>query len=265
MPLSGKPDERSPFRSSLSLPGLADATCPLPSFFGAFLVAAIILIAVVHSNDELKIELRMLRGAFLMILLVFLIILNVSVWRTNGVSYTKHFDLETSDRQASQRLVALASILGMMWASFVMAVAHAAQRQWTSVLRFMPLVLWLFIIAFMLNPMRRFYHDTRMWTLGCLWRIVVAPLHRVRFADFWIADQLNSLTLVLLDFEYMVCFLVRVDVMSDAVTSSSSICSSPATNIRQVRFLASFVFLLTLCCLALIPVAVEAAYQTLDN
>lgn len=26
------------------------------------------------------------------------------------------------------------------------------------------------------------------------------------FADFWLADQLNSLSTVLLDFEYMICF-----------------------------------------------------------
>lgn len=37
-------------------------------------------------------------------------------------------------------------------------------------------------------------------------RIATAPFHYVGFADFWLADQLNSLTTVLLDFEYLVCF-----------------------------------------------------------
>ena len=43
-------------------------------------------------------------------------------------------------------------------------------------------------------------------------RIVTAPFHHVGFADFWLADQLNSLATVLLDLEYMVCFYaVEVD------------------------------------------------------
>lgn len=36
--------------------------------------------------------------------------------------------------------------------------------------------------------------------------MVTAPFHRVGFADFWLADQLNSLGVVLLDLEYLVCF-----------------------------------------------------------
>lgn len=37
-------------------------------------------------------------------------------------------------------------------------------------------------------------------------RIISAPLHRVRFCDFWLADQLNSLVPILLDIEYTSCF-----------------------------------------------------------
>ena len=35
---------------------------------------------------------------------------------------------------------------------------------------------------------------------------MTAPLHPVGFADFWLADQLNSLTVVLLDFQFLICF-----------------------------------------------------------
>ena len=43
-------------------------------------------------------------------------------------------------------------------------------------------------------------------------RIVTAPFHHVGFADFWLADQLNSLTIVLLDIEFFICFYaVEVD------------------------------------------------------
>jgi hypothetical protein len=31
----------------------------------------------------------------------------------------------------------------------------------------------------------------------------------VGFADFWLADQLNSLVAALLDFQFLICFYVR--------------------------------------------------------
>ena len=37
-------------------------------------------------------------------------------------------------------------------------------------------------------------------------RIFTSPFQHVGFADFWLADQLNSLVIVLLDFEFMACF-----------------------------------------------------------
>jgi len=43
-------------------------------------------------------------------------------------------------------------------------------------------------------------------------RIFTAPFHYVGFADFWLADQLISLTTVLLDLEYLICFYsIEVD------------------------------------------------------
>ena len=39
-------------------------------------------------------------------------------------------------------------------------------------------------------------------------RVFTAPFHRVEFADFWLADQLNSLVIVLMDLEYLICFYI---------------------------------------------------------
>lgn len=33
-----------------------------------------------------------------------------------------------------------------------------------------------------------------------------APFFQVTFADFWLADQLNSLVYALLDFQFLICF-----------------------------------------------------------
>ena len=36
----------------------------------------------------------------------------------------------------------------------------------------------------------------------------MAPFFPVTFADFWIADQMNSLAILLLDMEYFICHLI---------------------------------------------------------
>lgn len=36
--------------------------------------------------------------------------------------------------------------------------------------------------------------------------MISAPLCHVNFADFWLADQLNSLVAALLDFQFLTCF-----------------------------------------------------------
>ena len=37
-------------------------------------------------------------------------------------------------------------------------------------------------------------------------RVFTAPFHKVGFADFWMADQLNSLASALPDTEYFICY-----------------------------------------------------------
>uniref|UniRef100_A0A8C1RCP4 Xenotropic and polytropic retrovirus receptor 1 n=1 Tax=Cyprinus carpio TaxID=7962 RepID=A0A8C1RCP4_CYPCA len=57
------------------------------------------------------------------------------------------------------------------------------------------------VLIFELNPRNNLSHQHLFE-----FRVVTAPFHRVGFADFWLADQLNSLVVVLMDLEYMICF-----------------------------------------------------------
>lgn len=69
-----------------------------------------------------------------------------------------------------------------------------------------PLILYILMALFLLNPTRTFRHEARFWTLKILGRIVCAPFCYVNFADFWIADQLNSIVPAFLDLQYFFCF-----------------------------------------------------------
>lgn len=69
-----------------------------------------------------------------------------------------------------------------------------------------PLALYGFMVFFLINPTKTFYYKSRFWLLKLLFRVFTAPFHKVGFADFWLADQLNSLSVILMDLEYMICF-----------------------------------------------------------
>lgn len=71
-----------------------------------------------------------------------------------------------------------------------------------------PLALTVIMVLFMINPTKTFRHEARFWMLRVLGRIFCAPFFHVGFADFWVADQLNSLAPAFADFHYLVCFYV---------------------------------------------------------
>ena len=62
------------------------------------------------------------------------------------------------------------------------------------------------MLVFMLNPSKSVMSEARFWLLKIMWRIFTAPFYYVGFADFWIADQLNSLAVAFKDFHYFMCF-----------------------------------------------------------
>jgi hypothetical protein len=53
-----------------------------------------------------------------------------------------------------------------------------------------------------------FQFKSQFWLLRCLFHVIIAPLTKVKFAHFFMADQLMSLSLVLNDISYFACYLV---------------------------------------------------------
>nr|KAG5685268.1 hypothetical protein BaRGS_034274 [Batillaria attramentaria] len=97
----------------------------------------------------------------------------------------------------------------------------------------MPLAMAGLLLLLLLNPIKVFYYRARMWLLRILFRIFTAPFHHVGFADFWLADQLNSLVSVMLDFEYLVCYYAfEVDWLPGP--ASEPVCMKSMYGIRSV-------------------------------
>lgn len=209
--------DRGKAMKRLRVPPLGDHQSPwttfkLGLFSGAFvvLIIAVVLSAIFHNytflpvRNDWKIVFRLYRGPLLVIIFMFLLGINVYGWRSSGVNHVLIFELDPRNHLSEQHLMELAAIFGVIWTLSVLTFLYSDHMGIPAYVN--PLALVVIMVAFMINPTKTFKHEARFWMLRILGRIALAPLFAVGFADFWVADQLNSLAPAMTDFHYLICF-----------------------------------------------------------
>ncbi|XP_074078274.1 solute carrier family 53 member 1 isoform X1 [Macrotis lagotis] len=189
-------------------PAPAWTTFRVGLFCGIFIVlnVALVLTGAFKLDDDKMIWplVRIYRGGFLLIEFLFLLGINTYGWRQAGVNHVLIFELNPRNNLSHQHLFEIAGFLGILWCLSLLACLFAPIS--AIPIQVYPLALYGFMVLFLINPTKTFYYKSRFWLLKLLFRVFTAPFHKVGFADFWLADQLNSLTVLLLDLEYMICF-----------------------------------------------------------
>ncbi|PKU36920.1 xenotropic and polytropic retrovirus receptor 1 [Limosa lapponica baueri] len=147
---------------------------------------------------------RIYRGGFLLIEFLFLLGINTYGWRQAGVNHVLIFELNPRSNLSHQHLFEIAGFLGVLWCLSLLACIYGKFTYIPTQVN--PLILYGFMLLFLINPTKTLYYKSRFWLLKLLFRVFTAPFHKVGFADFWLADQLNSLVVILMDLEYMICF-----------------------------------------------------------
>ncbi|VDH99196.1 Hypothetical predicted protein [Mytilus galloprovincialis] len=178
--------------------------CRVGLFFGMFIVLVIVVVITAfftsHSGNW-EPALRMFRGMFLIIMMICFLGINTYGWRSSGVNHVLIFEIDPRRHLSPHQLLELAAALAVVWTLCLLGYLFSNHLGWPPFI--FPLIMAGFLFLFLINPIRIFHHSSRYWLLSVLFRIVTSPFHHVGFADFWLADQLNSLAIVLLDFEYM--------------------------------------------------------------
>ncbi|XP_029182155.2 xenotropic and polytropic retrovirus receptor 1 homolog [Acropora millepora] len=182
-----------------------------------------------QHDGEFQIAIRIYRGVFLFVLVTFLLAVNTWGWRKAGVNHVLIFELDPRDHLSYQQLLEVALLIGVMWA---VSLVFYMFGHILGIGAYTPnLVLVSVLFVFTLNPLRICYYRARFWLLRVLFRIFTAPFHHVGFADFWLADQLNSLSVALLDLQFIVCFYAYDWRLKD---SSDMICDGTLYGIRPL-------------------------------
>ncbi|XP_039314510.1 xenotropic and polytropic retrovirus receptor 1 isoform X2 [Solenopsis invicta] len=179
-------------------------------FSGAFVIlfVAVILSAMRYNKkDNWKVLCRIYRGPLLMIEFLFLMGINVYGWRSSGVNHVLIFELDPRNHLSEQHIIELATILGLVWSMSILGFLYSDTLGLPPFVQ--PVLFYALLALFLFNPTKTLRHEARFWTLRVLGRVFCAPFFYVGFADFWFADQLNSLHTVFLDFQYFICFYIQ--------------------------------------------------------
>uniref|UniRef100_A0A1Q3F8F7 Putative small molecule transporter n=1 Tax=Culex tarsalis TaxID=7177 RepID=A0A1Q3F8F7_CULTA len=207
--------DRQKAMKRLRVPPLGEQQSPWTTFkvglfSGSFVVLfiAVILSAIFHEStgENLKIAFRLYRGPLLLIEFVFLMGVNIYGWRSSGVNHVLIFELDPRNHLSEQHLMEMAAIFGVVWTLSLLSFLYSASLSIPPYVN--PLALTVVMIIFLMNPFKVFRYEARFWLLKTIGRMVAAPFFHVGFADFWLADQLNSLVTALLDFQFLTCFYV---------------------------------------------------------
>ncbi|XP_034162457.2 xenotropic and polytropic retrovirus receptor 1a [Pangasianodon hypophthalmus] len=188
-------------------PAPAWTTFRVGLYCGIFIVLTVTFIlsgAFYFRDKNVWPMVRMYRGGFLLIQFLFLLGINTYGWRQAGVNHVLIFELNPRNNLSHQHLFEIAGFLGVLWCVSILLCLYADTTGLP--MQASPLILYGFMFLFLINPFKTAYYKSRFWLLKLLFRVFTAPFHRVEFADFWLADQLNSLVIVLMDLEYLVCF-----------------------------------------------------------
>uniref|UniRef100_A0A3Q3EFU5 Xenotropic and polytropic retrovirus receptor 1a n=1 Tax=Labrus bergylta TaxID=56723 RepID=A0A3Q3EFU5_9LABR len=190
-------------------PALAWTTFRVGLYCGFFIILAISFVltgAVFIRFENVWPLVRIYRGGFLLIQFLFLLGINTYGWRQAGVNHVLIFEINPRNNLSHQHLFEIAGFLGVLWCLSILSCLYS---EYTFIpMQINPLILYGFMVLFLLNPLKTCYYKSRFWLLKLLFRVFTAPFHRVEFADFWLADQLNSLVFVLMDLEYLICFYI---------------------------------------------------------
>ena len=158
------------------------------------------------------------RGPMFITLYFYFYSLNLLGWATAKIRYIDIFNFSSANETPDPYVIFnIAGILGLMFTAFVsmlMFTVHVENVE-TGKLetenseipeRVLPLFLWIITAIVLLNPFKWLIRKGRYGVLKVTMRILLAPLYLVRFGDYWFACQLNSIVVVLLDLEFMLCF-----------------------------------------------------------
>ncbi|KAF8986300.1 hypothetical protein BGZ46_006922 [Entomortierella lignicola] len=180
-------------------------------------LAAPLLIQALQSafSEETAIEipyrdglLLVYAGLFLTTLFACLFGFNMYIWAKSRINYKFIFEFDSRDNLDYQQYFELPIFFMLLlvltlYLDFESKLtAHVATAYW-------PLILIVTISAILFCPLPVAHFTSRRWFISSIGRILASGYYRVEFRDFFLADEMNSLSYSIEQFEFALCAYSR--------------------------------------------------------
>ncbi|KAI4880027.1 hypothetical protein NFI96_018968 [Prochilodus magdalenae] len=154
--------------------------------------------------EHLKPLLQLYRGSFLLIEFLLLAGLSMCCWGKSGINHVLIFELDPRQHLSYLHVLEVAGCSAVCWCASVLASLHSSHLSVPQQLH--PLLFHSLLLLLLLNPTPTCHSRSRRWLLTVMWKVLTAPFRPVGFAECWLADQLNSLSPLILSLWEMLCF-----------------------------------------------------------
>ncbi|KAF9990579.1 hypothetical protein BGZ75_001143 [Mortierella antarctica] len=143
-------------------------------------------------------------GLFLTILFACLFGINMYVWAKSRINYKFIFEFDPRDNLDFHEYFELPIFMMLLLTLAVYLdfgsklTAHVATAYW-------PLILMAITAVILFCPLPIAHFTARRWFLSSIGRIIASGYYRVEFRDFFLADEMNSLSYSIEQFEFAMC------------------------------------------------------------
>jgi len=159
-------------------------------------------------NEDWTLYLRLIRSPLLIVFYVYLFGLNMKGWARAGINYVSIFAYFPNGIPTPKFVTNVAMLFSFLFSVFLIVLLFSTPFSPNIPAKLVAMVMWLSLLAFLINPLNVCLRRGRISFLMVTLRILLAPFFFVTFGDFWFADQLNSTVAFMLDFEYLLCYCI---------------------------------------------------------
>eukprot|EP00045_Choanoeca_perplexa_P011859 m.127141 g.127141 ORF g.127141 m.127141 type:complete len:741 (-) comp15794_c0_seq3:99-2321(-) len=203
----------------------------LGAWLTVFLFSVIVLVVAMLASKlhfpEPTAHFTMFRGLLYPTLMTALIAIDVYIWKKHHINYLLIFGLDHRSYTNHIDMMERAGVLAALWSLTLFLYVFQDEAP-TVPSPYLPVTLMGVMLLYLLLPGSTRPHKATRWALNTAWRMVAAPFYHVRFEDFWLADQFNSIIIFVMDVEFMICYLSLGQFEQDG----EALCRSSASGLR---------------------------------
>ncbi|XP_073309466.1 phosphate transporter PHO1 homolog 9-like isoform X2 [Primulina huaijiensis] len=136
--------------------------------------------------------------------------INTYLWRRFRVNYPFIFGFKSGTELGFREIFLLASALSVLTLVAVLSNLDMEMdprtQHYQTLTELVPAGLVMILLLITFCPFNIMYRSSRYFLIRCTWRSLFAPLYKVTFSDFFLADQLTSQVQAFRSLQFYICY-----------------------------------------------------------